>query len=957
MALLDRFKSQPPWKSPDASVRLQAVATLDEPEAVVALATEDPDAGVRRAAVARLADVEVLAKVSRADADERVRAEARSKLTAVALAARDGDAGASAVAAIEGERELATLAKQAPLQSVAEAALARLADPRLLSATARHAIHDGIRTQALSRIADLAEVADIAQRTEYKDVGLAAVERITDVALLEQISTRARQRAVGRRARALLRALNPEPATGLSPAARQHLEGICASIESLAKATDPLEASKRLSHYEQRWAEADEPDDALALRFGQARTLAQQRIVDLDQQRETTHKAEQAATEGLLVRRRLCEEVETLFGEGSQDRLEAIQTTWRGLEPLVNDTAAKLGERFDRAVADVERRYRTWQSDEERRGRLGQLAQEAAELTQSAELPDAQRRWPVLEREWRSLAAAGPSASAQTQWDQAHTRLRDREAAAREERARKERENLSRWERLCERLEKMLAADITLKDGERALKESRPSADQIGHLPTRQDRDRIQARLDAVHGALLPKVHELRDMEEWKRWANAGVQEELCARTEALREATDLSDAARQLRDIRKQWSQVSTVPNAVSQALWNRFKAACDDVRAKCDAHFAQEAASREDHLKAKLELCERAEALADSTDWIKTAEELQALQAKWKTTGSVGKDQAQALFMRFRAACDRFFTRRKNDLNERKGVWSANQSQKEALCVKAEQLADSTDWANAAAALKALQAEWRTVGPVRRNKSEQLWKRFRAASDKFFDRYKNRDQFEMGQRVALREKLCADIEQLADTVSAGAEIDGPSVRAKVQTIWTSWRHAPPIPREQVDALQTRFEGALGRVVASRHDLFKRTDLDFEANRRRREDLCAQVEALVSGRRSAAELGTAPAQTLATLLREALAANTIGGRVDADAQRRAAREALRELQEAWKRVGPVPGDAGRQLIARFQAAVRRFGPPDEPSRSAHTAPRRPPAPKKPRENPPPAAP
>jgi hypothetical protein len=81
------------------------------------------------------------------------------------------------------------------------------------------------------------------------------------------------------------------------------------------------------------------------------------------------------------------------------------------------------------------------------------------------------------------------------------------------------------------------------------------------------------------------------------------------------------------------------------------------------------------------------------------------------------VPRDQGQAVWQRFRAACDRFFTRRKQDLSERKHEWAANLARKEAICAKAEELAQSSDWTTAASELKRLQAEWKTIGPVRSN------------------------------------------------------------------------------------------------------------------------------------------------------------------------------------------------------------------------------------------------
>src|SRR4029079_13767050 len=106
---------------------------------------------------------------------------------------------------------------------------------------------------------------------------------------------------------------------------------------------------------------------------------------------------------------------------------------------------------------------------------------------------------------------------------------------------------------------------------------------------------------------------------------------------------------------------------------------------------------------------------------------DEIKRLQTEWKGIGPVSRGQEKAIWERFRTACDRFFTRRHTDLAQRKALWAENLAKKEALCVKAEALAESSDWEPAAAAIKQLQAEWKTIGAVKKTRSEAIWQRFR--------------------------------------------------------------------------------------------------------------------------------------------------------------------------------------------------------------------------------------
>ena len=287
-------------------------------------------------------------------------------------------------------------------------------------------------------------------------------------------------------------------------------------------------------------------------------------------------------------------------------------------------------------------------------------------------------------------------------------------------------------------------------------------------LPSKKDYDEIVRRLKASQTALMPKVQELRDVADWQRWANVGIQEQLCEKMEALKSVEDPEAIAKQVRDLQQQWRQAADVPRAQGELLWKRFKTAHDEAWTRCEAHFAAQAEARGGNLAKKIALCERAEALADSTNWIQTADEIKKLQAEWKTIGAVSRGQEKSIWERFRSACDRFFTRRHADLAERKTVWADNLAKKEALCARADALKDSSDWDAAALEMKRLQAEWKTVGPVKKSRSEALWQRFRGAADHFFARYAQRHDIALGERVAAREAICAEMEALAAPVPA---------------------------------------------------------------------------------------------------------------------------------------------------------------------------------------------
>ena len=189
-------------------------------------------------------------------------------------------------------------------------------------------------------------------------------------------------------------------------------------------------------------------------------------------------------------------------------------------------------------------------------------------------------------------------------------------------------------------------------------------------------------------------MQELRDADEWQRWANLQVQEELCREMEALKAEANLEVAGRRMRELQARWKQVALAPRAQGEAMWRRFKTAQDEVFARTSAHFAAQNEERAANLARKQALCERAEALADSTDWVKTAAEIQALQAEWKTIGPVARGHEKAIWERFRARLRSVLHAPSGRPKHRKEEWAANLARKEALCVEAEALAESTEW-----------------------------------------------------------------------------------------------------------------------------------------------------------------------------------------------------------------------------------------------------------------------
>jgi hypothetical protein len=355
---------------------------------------------------------------------------------------------------------------------------------------------------------------------------------------------------------------------------------------------------------------------------------------------------------------------------------------------------------------------------------------------------------------------------------------------------------------------------------------------------------------------------------------------------------------------------------------LWDRFRTATDFIRTRCEVYFAKVREERTTALERKVAIVTEAEALAASNDWAKAPARLQELQTEWQALGPVSREPGRDLAQRFRTACNAFFARRREDLTERKRVWNDNLAKKEALSARIEALVDSTDWDAAAAEIKRIQAEWKTIGPVRKNRSEAIWNRFRAAADAFFDRYHHRHEITISTKLAEREALVLEIEQLAGLTGADAPAD---LAERVQQLRHTWNRSVPIPAAAMKPLADRWQAALTSLVTAQPTAFAGTDLDPASVVHRMEKLVARVEGHLTELPAEPEGGTSQTELLAARLRSALATNAMGGRGTSDTKWRAAADAVKDAQGAWQRLPPVQTPEAAALAVRFRDACRRI--------------------------------
>ena len=298
---------------------------------------------------------------------------------------------------------------------------------------------------------------------------------------------------------------------------------------------------------------------------------------------------------------------------------------------------------------------------------------------------------------------------------------------------------------------------------------------------------------------------DLRDLDFKK---NLEAKQGLCDLAEKLSENDNIVEAFRELQKLHEQWKDFGPVAKEYREDIWNRFKAATSVVNKKYQAFFEEQKAKQAENLEAKTKLCELVEAIADkevksSNEWNALSKDIEDIQKQWKGIGFASKKDNQKIYDRFRAACDKFFEKKRVFYSQYKENMNDNLEKKLAIIEQAEVLKNSTEWKKATDQFINLQKQWKEIGAVPRKKSEQLWKRFRAACDEFFaerDKQAKPENDFYGNLKAKR-KLIEEIQ---------AYENGSDDAAAMQDFAARWQAIGFVPFKEKDKIAQTYKEAM---------------------------------------------------------------------------------------------------------------------------------------------------
>lgn len=305
---------------------------------------------------------------------------------------------------------------------------------------------------------------------------------------------------------------------------------------------------------------------------------------------------------------------------------------------------------------------------------------------------------------------------------------------------------------------------------------------------------------------------ELRDLDLRK---NREQKTALCEAAEALVAEPSVVEAFHKLQKLHDEWRETGPVANEYKEALWERFKAASTRINKAHQEHFEALKAEQVKNLALKSELCAATEELASQPfttrrEWNRASERLLEIQKTWKSIGFAPKKDNNRIYERFRTACDRFFEAKRRFYASVKVETEHNLQLKNELCQAAEALSESEEWKKTTDELIALQARWKQVGAVSRRHSDAVWKRFRAACDRFFERkaahfasVDGEHEENLRRKLALLDEMAA-----ADVKAGGYEV--------IRDFQRRWGEIGFVPIKQKESVQKRYKAAVDALFES---------------------------------------------------------------------------------------------------------------------------------------------
>ncbi len=473
-------------------------------------------------------------------------------------------------------------------------------------------------------------------------------------------------------------------------------------------------------------------------------------------------------------------------------------------------TLAELSNLFQQLKESEDRMKRSKEAEALKSAFYKRLSREKAEAGEDAAVEEPDDNTPVEDSTVPMQSGpVSPFAAIEAGFKSLYMEYKKERAEYNKEQDAQREENLQKKQAIIEELKALVEEPGDMKDAFPKFRDIQNRWREVGPVPQQNFRDvndTYQLHVTKFYD-LVDINRELRDLDFKK---NLEAKTAFCEQAEALGQDEDVVEAFKELQKLHEQWKDLGPVAKEFRDSIWERFRAATSVINKRYQAHFEGLKEQQAQNLEAKQALCEEVEAIANkeitsSTEWNALSKQIEEIQAKWRTIGFATRKENQKVYDRFRAACDKFFERKRASFTEFKDSMNANLEKKMAIITEAESLKDSTDWKATSDRFIELQKEWKEIGAVPRKKSEQIWKRFRAACDAFFTARDNRPDGPGSLSANLSAKK-ALIEAIKAYTPADAEADA----AAAKDFAAKWNEIGFVPFKEKDKVQAEYREAM---------------------------------------------------------------------------------------------------------------------------------------------------
>ncbi|MDR0581808.1 MAG: DUF349 domain-containing protein [Prevotellaceae bacterium] len=407
----------------------------------------------------------------------------------------------------------------------------------------------------------------------------------------------------------------------------------------------------------------------------------------------------------------------------------------------------------------------------------------------------------------------------ETTFKQLYNEYKQKRAVHNQQAEQEKEENLSKKLAIIEELKKLLEKQEDLNQTFPAFRALQQHWRETGPVPVSRTKDvwdTYQYNVERFYDYV--KINnELRDLDLKK---NMEAKTVLCEKAEELLLEPNIINAFSKLQRFHEQWREIGPVARELREQIWERFKNATTAINKKHQEYFDRQKEEQLKNLAAKQALCEQAEELAnteikDNNEWNNVSKKLEKLQQVWKTIGFATRKDNTKVYEQFRAACDKFYTAKREFYGSFKDEMHNNLQLKIALCEQAEALKESDDWKKTTDKFISLQKQWKEIGPVTRKLSDATWNRFRSACDYFFSRKQKHFSTvdaQYDENLRRKEAIINDIESFVPGNDVTGNLDA------LKEFQRRWTEVGFVPMKEKERIQNAYRAAIDKHFSSLH-------------------------------------------------------------------------------------------------------------------------------------------